>query len=84
MRASSPVSYTHLDVYKRQGVYGAIVEMVSALKEHIENARRESENAREQSAKAQEAMTLSLIHILSDLAAQAQGLTDLIRELKKA
>ena len=41
---------------KKLGVYGAIVEMVNALKQHIENARRESENAREQSAKAQEAM----------------------------
>ena len=38
------------------GVYGSIVEMVNALKTHIENAQRESENAREQSAKAQEAM----------------------------
>ena len=41
---------------KKLGVYGAIVEMVHALKTHIENAQRESENAREQSAKAQEAM----------------------------
>ena len=41
---------------KKMGVYGAIVEMVNALKTHIENARRESENAKEQSAKAQEAM----------------------------
>ena len=41
---------------KKMGVYGAIVEMVNALKSHIENAQRESENAREQSAKAQEAM----------------------------
>ena len=41
---------------KKMGVYGAIVEMVSALKQHIENAQRESENAKEQSAKAQEAM----------------------------
>ena len=41
---------------KKMGVYGAIVEMVHALKSHIENAQRESENAREQSAKAQEAM----------------------------
>ena len=38
------------------GVYGAIVEMVHALKRNIENAQRESENAKEQSAKAQEAM----------------------------
>ena len=38
------------------GVYGAIVEMVSALKTHIDSAQRESENAREQSAKAREAM----------------------------
>ena len=38
------------------GVYGSIVEMVDALKEHIENARRESENAMEQSRKAEEAM----------------------------
>ena len=38
------------------GVYGSIVEMVNALKAHIDNAQRESENAREQSARAQEAM----------------------------
>ena len=42
---------------KKMGVYGAIVEMVNALKTHIDNAQRESENAREQSARAQEAMT---------------------------
>ena len=42
---------------KKMGVYGAIVEMVNALKTHIDNAQRESENAREQSRKAQEAMT---------------------------
>ena len=41
---------------KKLGVYGAIVEMVNALKTNIENAQRESENAREQSRKAQEAM----------------------------
>ena len=41
---------------KKMGVYGAIVEMVNALKRNIENAQRESENAKEQSAKAQEAM----------------------------
>ena len=41
---------------KKLGVYGAIVEMVNALKQNIENAQRESENAREQSRKAQEAM----------------------------
>ena len=41
---------------KKMGVYGAIVEMVNALKTHIDNAQRESENAREQSRKAQEAM----------------------------
>ena len=44
------------DGSKKMGVYGAIVEMVNALKTHIENAQRESENAREQSRKAQEAM----------------------------
>ena len=44
------------DGSKKMGVYGAIVEMVNALKQHIENAQRESENAREQSRKAQEAM----------------------------
>ena len=38
------------------GVYGSIVEMVNALKTHIESAQRESENAKEQSRKAQEAM----------------------------
>ena len=41
---------------KKMGVYGAIVEMVTALKQNIENAQRESKNAREQSRKAQEAM----------------------------
>ncbi|AMD89883.1 methyl-accepting chemotaxis protein [Desulfovibrio fairfieldensis] len=41
---------------KKMGVYSSIVEMVNALKEHIENAQRESENAKEQSRKAQEAM----------------------------
>ena len=41
---------------KKMGVYSAIVEMVNALKQNIENAQRESENAREQSHKAQEAM----------------------------
>lgn len=45
------------DGSKKIGVFGAIVNMVSALKEHIENAQRESENAKEQSAKAQAAMT---------------------------
>ncbi|WP_165072112.1 methyl-accepting chemotaxis protein [Desulfovibrio sp. ZJ200] len=44
------------DGSKKVGVYGSIVEMVTALKTNIENAQRESENAREQSAKAQEAM----------------------------
>ena len=44
------------DGSKKMGVYGALVEMVNALKTHIDNARRESENAREQSRKAQEAM----------------------------
>lgn len=43
----------------KQGVYGAIVEMVSALKQNIDNAKRESENAQEQSSKAQEAMKLA-------------------------
>ena len=38
------------------GVYGAIVEMVNALKQNIDSAQRESENAKEQSRKAQEAM----------------------------
>ena len=41
---------------KKLGVYGAIVEMVNALKTNIENAQRESENAKEQSRKAQGAM----------------------------
>ena len=44
------------DGSKKMGVYGAIVEMVNALKTHIDNAQRESENAKEQSRKAQEAM----------------------------
>ena len=38
------------------GVYGSVVEMVNALKSHIDSARRESENAKEQSRKAQQAM----------------------------
>ena len=41
---------------KKMGVYGAIVEMVNALKRNIDNAQHESENAKEQSRKAQEAM----------------------------
>ena len=41
---------------KKMGVYGAIVEMVNALKRNIENSQRESENAKEQSARAREAM----------------------------
>ena len=41
------------------GVYASIVEMVSALKQNIENAQCESENAKEQSRKAQEAMTVA-------------------------
>lgn len=40
----------------KKGIYGSIVEMVTALKQHIESAKRESDNAREQSAKAQAAM----------------------------
>ena len=40
----------------KTGVYGAIVEMVSALKQNIDSARNESENAKEQSLKAQAAM----------------------------
>ena len=42
---------------KKMGVYGSIVEMVNALKTHIDNAQHESENAKEQSRKAREAMT---------------------------
>ena len=38
------------------GVYGAIVNMVDALKAHIENAEQESQNAKEQSTKAKAAM----------------------------
>ena len=41
---------------KKVGVYGSIVEMVHALKTHIESAQRESENAREQSARAHDAL----------------------------
>ena len=41
---------------KKMGVYGAIVEMVNALKRNIENSQRESENDGEQSARAREAM----------------------------
>ena len=44
------------DGSEKIGVYGSIVEMVTALKRNIDNAQRESENAKEQSAKAQEAM----------------------------
>ena len=40
----------------KTGVYGAIVEMVSALRQNIDSARNESENAKEQSVKAREAM----------------------------
>lgn len=48
--------YNVYDGSKKQGVYGAIVEMVSSLKHHIETAEQESENAKEQSEKAKEAM----------------------------
>jgi len=44
------------DGSSKQGVYGSLVKMVSALKQHIDNAKRESENANEQSVKAQSAM----------------------------
>ena len=44
------------DGSRKMGVYASIVEMVNALKTHIDNAQRESENAKEQSRKAQEAM----------------------------
>ncbi len=44
------------DGSRKIGVYGAIVEMVNALKRNIDNAQHESENAKEQSRKAQEAM----------------------------
>ena len=44
------------DGSEKSGVYGAIVEMVSALRQNIDSARNESENAREQSVKAREAM----------------------------
>ena len=44
------------DGSRKMGVYASIVEMVNALKSHIDNAQRESENAKEQSRKAQEAM----------------------------
>ena len=40
----------------KKGIYGSIVEMVIALKQHIEHAEQESENAKEQSAKAQASM----------------------------
>ena len=41
---------------RKLGVYGALVEMVGALRKNIDMATQESENAREQSARAQEAM----------------------------
>ena len=44
------------DGSRKIGVYGAIVEMVNALKRNIDNAQHESENAKEQSRKAREAM----------------------------
>ncbi len=44
------------DGSKKQGVYAALVEMVGALKNNIENAQRESVYAREQADKAQTAM----------------------------
>ena len=48
--------YTLDDDGARQGVYASIVEMVEALKKHIEDAKRESEVAREQTRRAQEAV----------------------------
>ena len=44
------------DGSRKLGVYGALVEMVGALRKNIDMATQESENAREQSARAQEAM----------------------------
>jgi methyl-accepting chemotaxis protein len=40
----------------KKGIYGSIVEMVAALKQHIEKAEQESLNANEQSRKANDAM----------------------------
>ena len=40
----------------RMGVYGSIVHMVDALREHIEAAEKQAQHAQEQTAKAQEAM----------------------------
>lgn len=41
---------------KKQGVYGAIVEMVGALERNIKKAELESQNAQEATVKAEEAM----------------------------
>ena len=41
---------------KKQGVYGAIVEMVGALERNIRKAELESQNAQEATVKAEEAM----------------------------
>ena len=41
---------------KKQGVYGAIVEMVGALERNIKKAEFESQNAQESTVKAEEAM----------------------------
>lgn len=44
------------DGSNRLGVYGSIVEMVSALRKHIDHAQTESENAKVQTEKAMESM----------------------------
>ena len=44
------------DGSRKIGVFGNLVGMVQALREHIENARRESERAAEESRNAREAM----------------------------
>ena len=49
-------NYNVDDGGKKQGVYGAIVEMVGALERNIKKAELESQNAQEATVKAEEAM----------------------------
>jgi len=62
-----------------QGVYGSLVLMVQALKEHIENARCESEKAQEESARANEALQQA-----EAAERQARAKTDAMRQVAEA
>ncbi len=66
----------------RRGVYGHMVDMVAALKEHIEKARRESERAKEESEKAREAM-IAAEAARRDAQAKRDGILEAADQLEK-